>query len=136
MAGGVQWIWVRGSEAEFIGMGDKITKQLIDIISGEMATIIQNAVRRAKDLSADRVDTGTMISAIEGEVQHAARGIAGKFGFLGEKQEYFVFQTISGFHHWLGGQFIEPTFALRDAGEMAKGDLTAAVAAAIRSVRL
>jgi hypothetical protein len=66
---GVQWIWVKGSDAAFIGMGDKIVDQLIDILSGEMARIIQQAVARAKDMSADRVDTGAMISAIEGEVQ-------------------------------------------------------------------
>jgi hypothetical protein len=133
---GVEWIWIRGSDAEFIGMGDKIVDQLIDALAGVMADIIQKAVARAKDLSADRVDTGAMISAIEGEVQSAGRDIAGRFGFLGEQQDYFVFQTVSGFHHWLGGQFIEPTFALRDAGEMAKGELVAAVAKAIRSVKL
>lgn len=133
---GVQWIWVRGSDAEFIGMGDKIVDQLIAALSDAMADIIQKAVARAKDLSADRVDTGAMISAIEGEVMSAGRDIAGRFGFLGDIQDYYVFQTVSGFHHWLGGQFIEPTFALRDAGEMAKGDLVAAVAAAIRSVSL
>lgn len=133
---GVQWIWVRGSDAEFIGMGDKIVDQLIAALSDAMADIIQKAVARAKDLSADRVDTGAMISAIEGEVTSAGRDIAGRFGFLGDIQDYYVFQTVSGFHHWLGGQFIEPTFALRDAGEMAKGDLVAAVAAAIRSVSL
>lgn len=133
---GVQWIWVRGSDAEFIGIGDRLIEQLIDAIAPAMAEIIQNAVRRAKEMSADRVDTGAMISAIEGEVQSRGRDIAGRFGFLGEKQDYFIFQTVSGFHHWLGGQFIEPTLALRNAGEMAKGDLTAAVAAAIRSVKL
>lgn len=133
---GVQWIWVRGSDAEFINMGDKIKDQLFAALADAMADIIQKAVQRAKDLSADRVDTGAMISAIEGEVQSSAREVAGRFGFLGNIQDYYVFQTVSGFHHWLGGQYIEPTFALRDAGEMAKGDLTAAVAAAIRSVQL
>ena len=133
---GVEWIWVRGSDAEFIGMGDKIMDQLIPLLASAMATIIQQAVARTKDLSADRVDTGAMISAIEGEVQSAGRDIAGRFGFLGEQQDYFIFQTVSGFHHWLGGQFIEPTLALRNAGEAAHGDLVAAVAAAIRSVHL
>lgn len=133
---GVDWIWVRGSDAEFIGMGDKLKDAIFAQLADAMADIIQKAVARAKDLSADRVDTGAMISAIEGDVEASARAIAGRFGFLGDKQDYYVFQTVSGFHHWLGGQFIEPTFALRDAGEMAKGDLTAAVAAAIRSARL
>jgi hypothetical protein len=133
---GVQWIWVKGSDAAFIGMGDKIVDQLIDILSGEMARIIQQAVARAKDMSADRVDTGAMISAIEGEVQSAGRDIAGRFGFLGQQQDYFIFQTVSGFHHWLGGQYIEPTLALRNAGETAQGDLAEAVGRAIRSVSL
>jgi hypothetical protein len=133
---GVEWIWVKGSDAEFIGLGDKIVDQLIDALADAMADVIQNAVANAKSLSADRVLTGAMISAIEGEVAAAGRDIAGKFGFLGDQQDYYVYQTVSGFHHWLGGQFIEPTFALRDAGEKAKGELVAAVRAAIASVSI
>jgi hypothetical protein len=133
---GVEWVWVRGSDAEFIGMGDKLVEQVAKIMAPVMATIIQNAVADAKARSADRVLTGTMISAIEGKVEASARDVAGKFGFLGEQQDYFIYQTVSGFHHWLSSDFIEPTFALRDAGEVAKGELVAALAAAIRSVRL
>ncbi len=133
---GTQWIWVRGSDAEFIGLGDKLVEKIIDAVAPVMADIIRDAVADAKDRSADRVLTGTMISAIEGKVEAAARQISGKFGFLGEQQDYFIFQTVTGFHHWLGGEFIEPTFALRDAGEVAKGELVAAIAKAIASVRL
>lgn len=79
---GVEWIWIKGSDAEFIGMGDRLVDSIFDSLAGAMADIIQNAVARAKDLSADRVDTGAMISAIEGEVASSARSIAGKFGFL------------------------------------------------------
>ncbi len=133
---GVEWIWIRGSDAEFIGLGAKLTAKLMGQMRPIMATIIANAVADAKARSADRVLTGAMISAIEGEVRGSAADVAGRFGFLGEQQEYFIFQTVSGFHHWLSGEMIEPTFALRDAGEVAKAELVAAVAAAIAGLSL
>jgi hypothetical protein len=133
---GAEWVWIRGSDAEFIGIGDKLEGQIMKAMPGIMAKIIADAVEDAKARSADRVLTGAMISAIEGKVEAGAREVAGKFGFLGEQQDYFIFQTVTGFHHWLGGEFIEPTFALRDAGEVAKGELVAEVAALIGSLKL
>lgn len=133
---GVEWVWVRGSDVEFINVGKRLEDQVIKVMTAVMPEIIANAVQDAKERSADRVLTGAMISAIEGKVEASARSVAGKFGFLGEQQDYFIFQTVSGFHHWLSGEMIEPTFALRDAGEVAKNDLVESVAAAIASLRL
>lgn len=132
---GVTVRWVKGSPAEFIGMGKKIETQLYAALSDAMAKVIVSAVADAKSRT-DRVLTGAMISAIDGQVEARGREIIGKFGFIGEQADYFLYQTVTGFHHALSGYFIAPTFALRDAGEIAKGDVVAAVAAAIRSVTL
>jgi len=131
---GVEWIWVKGSAAELMGVGDRVADKIMAKLPAAMAQIIQEAVEDAQARSADRVLTGAMISAIEGEVEAGARSVAGKFGFINETQDYFIFQTVTGFHHWLSHEMIEPTFALRDAGEVAKGKLAAAVAAAVASI--
>lgn len=133
---GIEWIWVRGSDAEFIGMGKKLEEQIMKAVAAAMPAIIANAVAMAKSLSADRVLTGAMISAIEGEVRASAAEIGGRFGFLGSQQDYFIFQTVTGFHHWLGGDFIEATFALRDSGLRAQAELVAAIHAAIAGAHL
>lgn len=131
---GVEWIWIKGSDAEFIGLPAKVAAKLMTKLHPIMTQIIADAVLDARARSADRVLTGAMISAIEGEVRGGAGEWAGRFGFLGEQQDYFIFQTVTGFHHWLSHEMIEPTFALRDAGEAAKAKLVAAVAAAVASI--
>lgn len=91
-----------------------------------MALVIEGAVRNAKQFTdergtgynghAGRVDTGAMINAIDGQAFQAGVSlIVGQFGFTTERELYFALQTVTGFKHWISGEFIEPTYAFRDA---------------------
>lgn len=138
--------WTKGSPAEFVSMGDRIEEQLYKSLAAAMAEIVMQAALTARAYTAQRgrptsrgggrVDTGAMAEAISDKVEASASLIIGKFGFLDEKADYYMYQTITGFNHYLSGNFIEPTFALRDAKVIAEGELVRAIEAAIRSVRL
>lgn len=91
-----------------------------------MSAVIAEAVNNAKQFTnergtgynghAGRVDTGAMIDAIVGDVfQEGVSRIMGEFGFITQQELYFSLQTVTGFKHYLSGEFIEPTYALRDA---------------------
>lgn len=91
-----------------------------------MTTVIAEAVNNAKQFTnergtgynghAGRVDTGAMIDAIGGQVfQDGVNLIVGRFGFTTQRELYFALQTVTGFKHYLSGEFIEPTYAFRDA---------------------
>lgn len=111
-----------------------------------MAEIVSQAALTARALTAQRgrptsrgsgrIDSGTMAEEIKGRATAEAKSIIGKFGFLDAQAEYFLYQTVTGFTHYLSGDFIEPTFALRDAKVVAEQDVVRAIEAAIRSVRL
>jgi hypothetical protein len=138
--------WTKGSPQEFVSMGERIKDQLYKALAVAMAVIAQQAAITAQAFTAERgtahsrgagrIDSGDMAKAIEADVVLKADEIIGKFGFLGEKADYFKYQTITGFNHWLSGEFIEPTFALRDAKVIAEGEVIEAIEAAIRSVKL
>lgn len=127
--------WTKGSPAEFISMGERIEDQLYKSLASAMAQIASQAAMNAQSRT-DRIDTGLMISEITDEVELRGQEIIGRFGFLNQKADYFLYQTVTGFTHWLSGEFIEPTFALRDAKILAEGQVIEAIEAAIRSVRL
>jgi hypothetical protein len=38
-----------------------------------------------------------------------------RYGFVDEFRQYFGYQTVTGFQHNRSGQYIGPTFALRDS---------------------
>lgn len=127
--------WTKGSAAEFISMGQRIEDQLYKSLASSMAQIASQAAATAQART-DRVDTGLMRGQITSDVELKAREVIGKFGFLNEKADYFLYQTVTGFTHWLSGDFIEPTFALRDAKLIAENDVIEAIERAIRSIRL
>ena len=63
-----------------------------------------------------RVETEDMVNSIISKTYTEGMDrIIGEFGFIDEQQLYFKLQTVTGFRHWISGDFIEPTFALRDA---------------------
>lgn len=127
-------------------MGERIKDQLYKSLAVAMAQIALQSAITARAFTAERgtkhsrgagrVDSGTMAKAIKHEVDLKATEIIGKFGFLDEKAKYFKYQTVTGFEHWLSGEMIEPTFALRDAKVIAEGEIIEAIEAAIRSVKL
>lgn len=132
---GLQLVWKKGSPAEFLNMGNKIEQQLMHEIAESMLLITRQAAEDARGFT-DRIETGAMLNAILPEVEASTREIVGRFGFIGEQAEYFIFQTVTGFEHWLSGEFIEPTFALRDAKNLAEPRLVSAISNAVRRVHL
>lgn len=95
-----------------------------------MERVIEEAVADAKRFTASRpsrksgkagrVDTGNMMDDIVGKVwQTSEEEIIGDFGFLDNQEFYYFLQTDEGFKHWISGEFIEPTNALRDAARIA-----------------
>lgn len=138
--------WTKGSPQEFVSMGERIKDQLYKSLAVAMAQIALQSAITARAFTAERgtrtslgsgrIETGAMVEAIEHEVELKADEIIGKFGFLGKKADYFKYQTVTGFRHFLSGDFIEPTFALRDAKVIAEGEIIEAIEAAIRSVKL
>lgn len=138
--------WTKGSPAEFISIPKRIEDQLYKSLAIAMVQIVDQAALTARAMTAQRgrptsrgagrVDSGAMAEAIKPKMEYEARAIIGKFGFVDEKADYYMYQTITGFNHYMSGDFIEPTFALRDAKVIAEGEVIEAVAAAIRSVRL
>lgn len=139
-------VWTKGSPAAFINIGSQIEDQLYRALATAMVGIVTQAAITARAYTAERgrptsrgggrIDTGDMVAAIQHEVELSGREIIGKFGFLGKQADYFLYQTVTGFNHYLSGDFIEPTFALRDAQLIAEGEVIEAIEAAIRSVRL
>lgn len=65
---------------------------------------------------AGRVETGDMIEALRPErVSVTTTEIHCRYGFIREYEEYFKYQTVTGFRHNRSGRYIGPTFALRDS---------------------
>jgi hypothetical protein len=75
---------------------------------------------------AGRVDTGEMIEAIRSKpVSFSLDLIEVQYGFVNEAEEYFGMQTVTGFSHNRSGDYIAPTFALRDSIEPTRAYLIA-----------
>ncbi len=139
-------IWTKGSPERFLSLGNTIEDQLYKSLASAMVMIAAQGAITARAYTAERgrptsrgagrVDSGDMANAIRHEVEFQANQIIARFGFVGEQAQYFLYQTVTGFEHWLSADFIEPTFALRDAKIKAEPEVVAAVTAAIRSVKL
>lgn len=64
----------------------------------------------------DRILTGAMINAISSRMLDVNEdGASGEFGFINQFEDYFKYQTVTGFTHNRSSKYIEPTFALRDS---------------------
>lgn len=65
---------------------------------------------------AGRIASGDMIGAIRSQpVSFSDSLIVSRYGFVDEFEEYFRYQTVTGFSHNRSGDRIQPTFALRDS---------------------
>ena len=62
-----------------------------------------------------RVDTGEMVNAITSGVDSEGPDHIRTYFGWNDAQDYFAYQTSTGFVHWMTGEYIEPTYALRDA---------------------
>lgn len=87
----------------------------------------------AMQQATDRIDTGLMLGSTSRDVQSRGDNIVGRFGFLDRKEDYFAYQTVTGFTT-LDGRYIAPTFALRDGFEFGKMVAEQALTDAARSL--
>jgi len=119
-----------GSPQQFISTPSRQVGKLRVRLFRRMENVIDQAVQDARNFTATRpsaksgkrgrVDTGLMMDSIVGKVwQDNEENIIGELGFLDVQEFYFFLQTDEGFQHWRSGEFIEPTFALRDAAVIA-----------------
>jgi len=124
---GMNW---GGREAEFVNVWQKIQEELSRRLETAMKRVIDQAVEDAKRFTASRpsrksgksgrVDTGEMLESIMGRTfKEGVLQIVGEFGFIDQQELYYALQTSTGFRHYLSGDFIGPTFALRDAARQA-----------------
>lgn len=92
------------------------------IKTGEQTTKNLTETRPSrKSGKAGRVETGAMVGNISSAmVESNDRRIVGEFGWLGRVEDYYVYQTATGFTHHLSGEFIQPTLALQDATAQVK----------------
>lgn len=125
---------VSGNNGSLLTLGDRIKRQLHAKAVNAMIITINQAVEDMKRFTATRpgaktgkqgrVETAAMLEAIAGKAfLEGADKIVGEFGFVNRRDLYFKLQTVTGFTHYLSGDFIEPTFAMRDATVLALQNL-------------
>lgn len=132
-------------ETRFNAYLGRVQRDIYDELAGAVATIVEVGVQNAREFTAERgrptskfggrIETSKMIGALKGKVEEEARRITGEFGFIDEIQDYYIYQTVTGFTHYLSADYIEPTFAIRDAGRIAADDMAQAIRAAISKVK-
>lgn len=122
-------------EADFERFLRQKENRLYASLAESMIRIMHEAEWEAKGITAgmERIDTGAMFDAISSKVEFSARKIVAEAGFIDGAADYYVYQTVTGFRHWLSGNFIEPTRALQTAGLKAYAETQDAIADAIRS---
>lgn len=118
--------WRRGSAQQLHDFPEKLVDRFEEGVFAAVQEVIRQAVedmRRftesrpsAKSGKAGRVESGEMLAAIGGDIfRYGMDRIVGQFGFTNQTELYYYLQTVSGFQHVWSGDFIEPTFAMRDA---------------------
>lgn len=123
--------WEQGTPFGFDNVWKLIRDTYQARLENAMRKVIEQAVQDAKDFTASRpgaktgkagrIETSKMMEEIMGRsYREGVANVVGEFGFLnGPTELYMALQTNTGFKHWLSGDFIEPTFALRDAARVA-----------------
>lgn len=110
--------------------------RLYAALAAAMIGIVHDAEwdAKARTAASGRIDTGAMFNAIGSTIQFKAKSIIGEVGFTQDMQDYYLYQTVTGFQHWLSGQRIEPTGAIAEAAVEAQKNAQEAIEQAIRSV--
>lgn len=124
------WKFTKGNSSDFQNIGDTLLKLLRIRGLQAMEKVIQQAVEDTKKFTANSQSgaskqerTSDLINSIAGKTfLESADVIVGEFGFLNRKDLYFALQTSTGFTH-LGGEYIQPSFALVDAERAAVQNL-------------
>lgn len=123
-------------EADFAVFLAAKENKMYALLAAAMVGIMNDArwEMQAATAAADRIDSGDMYNAMSSRVEYTAKKIIGEAGFIDGAQAYYIYQTVTGFRHYLTGERIEPTEALIIAGTKAYAETQAAIEAAIRSV--
>lgn len=130
--------WGQYLKQDFYKLGEKIKVIVHDTID-ESAVVMKDTImtsgtnklwksawrgrnsgmlRYGSDL--DRVDAGWMKKAVKSRmIQSGPKMAAGKFGWLDQQEEYYIYQD-QGFTHWITDEKIRGMNALRDAVTYAK----------------
>lgn len=123
--------WEQGNPLAFDNVWKLVRDTYQARLENAMASVIRIAVDDAKRFTASRpsaksgkagrIESGKMMEEIMGRsYREGVANVVGEFGFLnGPAELYMALQTSTGFKHWRSGEFIEPTFALRDAARIA-----------------
>jgi len=115
----------RAAEALFVTTPARLLDQFRPRLYRRMEQVMREAVEdyrkftssrpSAKSGKEGRIDTGAMLDAVTYRVEQVENEIVGEFGFLNAPEFYMFLQTDTGFVHHLSGEFIEPTYAMRDS---------------------
>lgn len=113
-------------------------KTTIDSISDNAKQFAANAAEEGAKMAEDltrsrpsarsgksgRVDTGKMADSFKARiVESTPERIVAQFGVLEGVEKYFIYQTATGFT-FFDGVWVEPTYAMRDATEHAKAQIS------------
>lgn len=122
--------WTRGNPESFVAYPSKMLNQLRTRYLRRMEQVLEEAVDDYQLFTATRgteksgkpgrIESGKMYDEVSYRVWQDSDGsIHGELGFLDGGELYEFLQTDTGFRHWISGEFIEPTYALRDAALIA-----------------
>lgn len=121
--------FIQGTPARLITTPARILDQFRPRLYARMERVLAEAVQdyirftesrpSASSGKAGRVDTGAMRDAVSYRVEQSMGQIVGDLGFLNEQAFYYFLQTDTGFTNWRSGEWIAPTYALRDAANIA-----------------
>lgn len=123
-------------EADFARFLQNKENKLYALLAEAIVRIMHEAEWEMKGITAraERIDTAAMFDALGSKVEFAARTITAEAGFIDGAQDYYIYQTVTGFQHYLSGNRIEPTRAIAEAGTKAYYETLAAIQLAIRLV--
>jgi hypothetical protein len=110
--------WSRAQHDASIRALRQASAEFDDMINKEMVTLevpIRQAMVAYSDMQKNRI-SHDMVNAMQAKVA----GSQLRMGFLGDFQNYYQYQTITGFVHWRSGEFIPPSLAIEDAKQDAQ----------------
>lgn len=92
----------------------KASSEFKGMIGDEMETLVEPARMSMvgySNLTKNQI-TSNMVNSMDAEV--AKTGTQLRFGFLHNVEDYYRYQTITGFEHWRSGKLIAPSLAIAE----------------------
>jgi hypothetical protein len=129
---------VKGTPAQFIATPMKAVEQVtkgFDMtgLVRDAADAMQRTITTVTGTKSGpgRYDTGLMFQAVDWRISLPGNKIIGEFGWLDNREAYFLYQE-EGFTHYLSGQQIPAMFALQDAGVAAQQEFLKRLSEAVK----